>query len=77
MATESELREQLATCTRILAMGGLLGMFGHISAYLPESRRLLICPGAGSDKATVQPADLLLLDLEGQVLDGSAQIPIE
>lgn len=77
MATESDLREQLATCTRILAMEGLLGMFGHVSAYLPEARRVLICPGAGSDKARVQPADLLVLDLEGQVVEGAGHVPVE
>jgi ribulose-5-phosphate 4-epimerase/fuculose-1-phosphate aldolase len=82
MATESDLREQLATCTRILAMEGLLGMFGHISAYLPEQQRVLICPGAGSDKARVQPADLLVLDLEGNLLEGNLRegtvhVPVE
>jgi ribulose-5-phosphate 4-epimerase/fuculose-1-phosphate aldolase len=77
MASETALREQLATCTRILAMEGLLGMFGHISAYLPERQRVLICPGAGSDKATVQPDDLLVLDLEGRVLEGTSHVPIE
>lgn len=77
MATESDLREQLATCTRILAMEGLLGMFGHISAYLPESGRVLICPGAGSDKANVQSGDLLVLDLDGQVLEGAGHVPAE
>jgi ribulose-5-phosphate 4-epimerase/fuculose-1-phosphate aldolase len=77
MADESTLREQLAACTRILAMEGLLGMFGHVSAYLPERQQLLICPGAGSDKATVQPADLLLMELDGRVLEGTSHVPIE
>jgi ribulose-5-phosphate 4-epimerase/fuculose-1-phosphate aldolase len=79
MPTESALREQLATCTRILAMEGLLGMFGHVSAYLPETRRMLICPGAGSDKATIQPDDILILALDGALLEGDPQVhvPIE
>jgi ribulose-5-phosphate 4-epimerase/fuculose-1-phosphate aldolase len=77
MATEHELREQLATCTRILAMEGLLGMFGHVSVYLPERRQFLLCPGAGSHKATVQPADLHLLDLDGTLLEGSGHVAIE
>ena len=31
MATEYELRGQLATCTRIFAMQGMIGVFGHVS----------------------------------------------
>ena len=77
MPGESDLREQLATCTRILAMEGLLGMFGHVSAYLPESGRVLICPGAGSDKGTVEATDLLVLDLDGHVLEGAGHVPVE
>jgi ribulose-5-phosphate 4-epimerase/fuculose-1-phosphate aldolase len=77
MADDSALREQLATCTRILAMEGLIGMFGHVSAYDPASGRVLLCPGAGSDKATVQAADLFVLDREGRVLEGEGHVPIE
>ena len=77
MADDSALREQLATCTRILAMEGLIGMFGHVSAYDPASGRVLICPGAGSDKATVQAEDLFVLDREGRVLEGEGHVPIE
>ncbi|HEY7065720.1 MAG TPA: class II aldolase/adducin family protein [Chloroflexota bacterium] len=77
MSTESELREHLATCTRILAMEGLLGMFGHVSAYLPEQRRFLLCPGAGSDKARVTPGDLFVLDLDGNVLEGKGHVAVE
>jgi ribulose-5-phosphate 4-epimerase/fuculose-1-phosphate aldolase len=53
MASESELREQLATCARIFAMQGLLGLHGHVSVYQPEAKRVLITPGAGSDKANL------------------------
>ena len=31
MASETELREQLATCARIFAMQGLIGLYGHVS----------------------------------------------
>src|SRR5436190_1721487 len=57
--TEDTAREQLATCTRIFAMHGLLGMFGHISVYLPETQRVVICPGSGAEKATAQAEDTL------------------
>ncbi|HEY7060878.1 MAG TPA: class II aldolase/adducin family protein [Chloroflexota bacterium] len=74
---EDAAREQLATCTRIFAMHGLLGMFGHISVYLPETRRVVICPGSGAEKATAQAEDMLVIDLAGTVLDGSWTIPRE
>lgn len=77
MDTESVLREKLATCTRIFAMQGLLGLFGHVSAYQPESKRVLISPGMATDKATTRPEDILVIDFAGQVLEGEGQVPIE
>jgi ribulose-5-phosphate 4-epimerase/fuculose-1-phosphate aldolase len=70
MATETELREQLATCARIMAMQGLLGLHGHISVYQPEARRMLISPGAGSDKANLRADDMVLAGLDGKAVDG-------
>jgi L-fuculose-phosphate aldolase len=70
MASESELREQLATCARIFAMQGLLGLHGHVSVYQPEAKRLLITPGAGSDKANLCAEDMVLAGLDGKAVDG-------
>jgi ribulose-5-phosphate 4-epimerase/fuculose-1-phosphate aldolase len=75
--TEDAAREQLAACTRIFTMYGLLGMFGHISAYLPASERVVMCPGAGADKSTVRPEEMLVLDLAGRVLAGTGDVPRE
>jgi ribulose-5-phosphate 4-epimerase/fuculose-1-phosphate aldolase len=77
MSNESILRDRLATCTRILAMQGLLGLFGHVSVYQPESRRILISPGGGGDKANLQAADLAVIDPDGKVLDGTGPVPAE
>ena len=71
------LRDKLATCARIFAMQGLLGLFGHVSAFDPQSRRVLITPGAGVDKATLRSADMVLIDLSGKVLEGKMRPPIE
>ncbi len=49
MTPEKDLREQLATCTRIFAMQGLIGLFGHVSVYQPESKTIFVTPGSGSD----------------------------
>jgi ribulose-5-phosphate 4-epimerase/fuculose-1-phosphate aldolase len=74
---EDAAREQLATCTRIFAMHGLLGMFGHISVFLPETRRVVICPGSGAEKCDVRAEDMLVLALDGTLLDGRHTIPRE
>jgi ribulose-5-phosphate 4-epimerase/fuculose-1-phosphate aldolase len=70
MASETELREQLATCARIMAMQGLLGLHGHISVFQPDTQRMLISPGAGSDKANLRAADMVLAGLDGKAMDG-------
>ena len=77
MTTETVLREKLATCTRILAMQQLIGLFGHISTDDGETGRVYMCPGMGNDKTLVQPDDILALDLHGQVLDGEKRLPVE
>ena len=77
MDAETVLREKLATCTRIFAMQGLLGLFGHASAYDPKGGRVFISPGMGKDKAAIKTDDILAIDLKGRPLEGSAEPPIE
>lgn len=77
MADESVLREKLATCTRIFAMQGLLGLFGHVSAYDPERGRVFLSPGMGKSKAAVQAGDVLPIDLTGRPLEGSGEPALE
>jgi L-fuculose-phosphate aldolase len=77
MASESDLRERLATCARIFAMQGLLGLHGHVSAYQPDTRRVLFTPGSGSDKANLRAADMIAADLDGKPLEGKMGPPRE
>ena len=77
MTSESNLREQLATCTRILAMQGMIGVFGHVSVYQPEIKRVLITPGMGSDKGSLRPEDMIPADLDGNPLEGDERPPVE
>jgi L-ribulose-5-phosphate 4-epimerase len=71
------LRDKLATCTRIFAMQGLIGLFGHVSAFDPQSRRVLITPGAGVDKAILKGSDMIVMDLSGKLLEGATRPPVE
>jgi ribulose-5-phosphate 4-epimerase/fuculose-1-phosphate aldolase len=75
--TEADLREQVATLTRILAMRGLLGVHGHISAYDAGGGRIYMCRGLGSDKAIARAEDLFVFDLSGQVVEGEGRVPLE
>ncbi len=77
MESESDLREQLATCARIFTMQGMLGLHGHVSVYQPETKRVLITPGAGSDKANLRDADMVAADLDGKPFDGKGRPPLE
>lgn len=77
MASEAELREQLATCARIFAMQGLLGLHGHVSVYLPESKRVLFTPGSGSDKANLRAEHMIPAGLDGKRLEGRIDPPRE
>jgi L-fuculose-phosphate aldolase len=77
MPSESDQREQLAACARILAMQGLLGLHGHISIYQPETKRVLITPGAGSDKANLRAEHMVAADLNGRPFDGKGRPPLE
>jgi ribulose-5-phosphate 4-epimerase/fuculose-1-phosphate aldolase len=77
MSSETELRENLATCARIFAMQGMLGLHGHVSVYQPETKTVFITPGAGSDKANLRAADMVAAGLDGKALDGKGRPPLE
>jgi ribulose-5-phosphate 4-epimerase/fuculose-1-phosphate aldolase len=77
MSTETVLREKLATCTRILSMQQLLGLFGHISVFDPEKERVYLSPGMGVDKTSVEAEHMLTANLDGKVLSGDQRLPIE
>ncbi len=77
MASEAELKEQLATCARIFAMQGLLGLHGHVSVFEPETKRMLITPGSGSDKANLRPEQMVIAGLDGKPVEGKINPPRE
>ena len=77
MTEEKELREQLATCTRIFAMQGMIGLFGHISAYQPETKTIFITPGSGSDKANFSAGDMIAIDADGRAQENKQSPPVD
>jgi ribulose-5-phosphate 4-epimerase/fuculose-1-phosphate aldolase len=70
----AELRETLATATRILARHDMIGMFGHVSLLTDDPGRYLISPGAGRRKDTCRPAEVFELGLDDEFRFG---LPLE
>lgn len=74
--SEQTLREQIATCTRLLVMADIMDYSGHVSARIPGTDRVLIQP-RDSSRATLDPEDILVVDLEGRLLEGEGPAPSE
>ena len=70
-SAEAALRAEISACTRILNMEGILGYSGHVSARVPGRDAFLIQPFDRS-RAQLEPDDLLVVDMDGGVLDGRA-----
>ena len=79
---EPRLRHKLAVMCRMLGHQGLIGMFGHVSIRVPGTDRVLITPGAGSEKTAVRDEDIFVYDVSGTILehpggDDPLEIPAE
>jgi len=72
--TDTQLRHQLATATRILHSEGILDYSGHISVRAPGRDALYIQPGT-EPRSAITPEKLLLVDFSGKVLEGTAGKP--
>jgi L-ribulose-5-phosphate 4-epimerase len=75
-ASETLLREQIADCTRMMVMAELMDYSGHVSARIPGTDRVLIQP-RDTRRAGLKPDDVLVVDLDGKVLDGPGPAPTE
>lgn len=63
------LREDVVTCTRLLVYQEILDYSGHVSARIPGTELALIQPRDAS-RASLSPDDLLVIDLDGEVVEG-------
>ena len=68
-STVETLRVQIAACTRIMNMDGLIDYSGHISARLPDSEGLLI-QSFDDSRASLSPNRLLVCDTDGNRIRG-------
>ena len=71
-----KLRDQLVTCTRLMVMQEIMDFSGHVSARLPGTDRVLIQP-RDTSRAGLTSDDMLIVDLDGNVLEGVGPAPSE
>jgi L-ribulose-5-phosphate 4-epimerase len=65
---DEDLKQLLATGTRILYEHGLVDAYGHLSYRLPGTERFLINPR--QSPALLTPENVLTMTLDGEVVDG-------
>lgn len=73
---EELLRQEVATCIRLLEETGLMDFSGHVSARIPSTNEFFI-NSRDQSRSSIRPQDLLKLDLEGQVIEGEGRPPME
>ena len=65
-----QLNEDIIAAARILSREGLVQGFGHVSARIPDSDLFVITPRIALE--LVQPGQLVVVNLQGQVLEAPA-----
>ena len=73
---EQDLRLEVAECNRLLEYMGLIDFSGHVSARIPGTDQVII-NNYGTNRCGIKPGDLIKVNLEGKLLEGSGQPPIE
>ncbi|SDG27680.1 class II aldolase/adducin family protein [Pelagibacterium luteolum] len=73
---QGRLAEQIAAGTRMLVMEGILDYSGHISARVPGTDHVMI-QSASDSRAELDPARILTVDMDGNVVRGDLKPPLE
>ena len=73
--TPEEVRQDLYVACRIMDGKGLTEGFGHISYRFPGTDRVMMPPRRGP--GIVRPEEMLVLDLEGNVVEGEGTPALE
>ncbi|MGH3170369.1 MAG: class II aldolase/adducin family protein, partial [Trebonia sp.] len=79
-ATETELRELVATAGRVLYQQGLTDYLGHCSARIAGTDRVVIKPKHSKtvrSPGQLGPDDMIVIDLDGNLIEGSDAPPAE
>ncbi|WP_419850764.1 class II aldolase/adducin family protein [Candidatus Poriferisocius sp.] len=76
----ADLKKKIATSTRILVRERLIGPFGHPSARVPGTDLVAVLGHTHDDVkdlAETDPEDVVVMDLNGEVVEGSMEAPGE
>lgn len=69
--TFNELKDQVLVANQIIATAGLANLtWGNVSGFDPASRRVIIKP-SGVPYNSLRDDDLVVLDLDGKIVEGS------
>ena len=74
--SDEMMRTQVAACTRLLNMTGILHYAGHVSARVPGEDQLYI-QTRDQSRAQVTPDSILRVDFDGNVIEGDGRPPSE
>ncbi len=74
--TETDLRQDVATCLKLFEAVGLIDFSGHVSARIPGSDTMLI-NSRDQSRTGIEPHNLLQVDFNGQVTGGNGYAPME
>ncbi len=77
MTDVAALKEKLTLAREFLREDGLIARYGHLSAFVPEERVVLITPNAAEVRGRMTPADVVAITLDGEVMAGACRPPIE
>ncbi len=74
-AAFQDLKEQVALANRLLHHYGLATYMGHVSARVPGTDRMVIKARPSVSMDRVQARDLMVMDLEGHIVEASPEYP--
>jgi L-fuculose-phosphate aldolase len=72
---DTELKQQLVDCIRMLEQSDIIDYNGHCSIRLGDDRMLINIGSCQRSKLTI--ADICTIDLEGNVIEGNGKPPLE
>jgi L-ribulose-5-phosphate 4-epimerase len=75
MEKHGQLRKDLISACRILSHQKLVAGFGHVSTRIPNADCFIITPRVGL--ALVREHELIIMNLNGEVVEGDATPPVE
>jgi L-fuculose-phosphate aldolase len=74
-AEETELKQQLVDCIRMLEHSGIIDYNGHVSVRTGEHRVLINTGSCRRSRLTAE--DIVAIDFDGNVLEGRGKPPLE